>query len=123
MKVNEINELGFQASQKEKNMAGTLELVMEMYARGIQFAPIDLYKSDATKFWLDEEKRLIPPFASIAGVGESAANNIVEARESGEFLSIEDLQKRAKLSSTVIEALDRLGCLKSMPQSNQLALF
>lgn len=122
-KLNEINELGFQASAKEKSMAATLELVMEMYARGIKFAPVDLYQSDSVKFWLDEEKRLIPPFASISGVGESAAQNIVTAREQGEFLSIEDLQKRARLSSTVIEVLERLGCLKGLPESNQLALF
>ena len=122
-KLNEINELGFQASAKDKAMAATLELVMEMYARGIEFAPVDLYQSDAIKFWLDDQKRLIPPFASISGVGESAAQNIVQARDQGEFLSIEDLQKRARLSSTVIEVLERLGCLKGLPESNQLALF
>jgi DNA polymerase III subunit alpha, Gram-positive type len=122
-KLNEINEMGFQASAKDKAMAATLELVMEMYARGIEFAPVDLYQSDAVKFWLDDQKRLIPPFASISGVGESAAQNIVQAREQGEFLSIEDLQKRARLSSTVIEVLERLGCLKGLPESNQLALF
>ncbi|MBH8600867.1 PolC-type DNA polymerase III [Thermoactinomyces sp. CICC 23799] len=122
-KLNEINEMGFQASAKDKAMAATLELVMEMYARGIEFAPVDLYQSDAVKFWLDDQKRLIPPFASISGVGESAAQNIVQAREQGEFLSIEDLQKRARLSSTVIEVLERLGCLQGLPESNQLALF
>lgn len=122
-KLIEISELGYQATQKQKNLASILELVMEMYARGIEFAPIDLYRSQATRFGLDEQKRLIPPFASISGVGESAAQNIVEARKEGEFLSIEDLQKRAKLSSTVIEVLQRLGCLEELPESNQLALF
>lgn len=122
-KLMEINELGFQATQKQKSLAGLLELVMEMYARGIEFAPIHLYESHATKFWLDEQKRLIPPFASISGVGESAAQNIVDARVEGEFLSMEDLQKRARLSSTVIEVLQRLGCLRDLPASNQLALF
>jgi DNA polymerase III subunit alpha, Gram-positive type len=122
-KLNEINEMGFQASAKEKGMAATLELVMEMYARGIQFAPVDLYQSDAVKFGLDAEKRLIPPFASISGVGESAAQNMVEARKQGEFLSVEDLQKRARLSSTVVEVLKRLGCLNDLPESNQLVLF
>jgi DNA polymerase-3 subunit alpha (Gram-positive type) len=119
----EINELGFQASQKEKDLAGTLELALEMYARGIELLPIDLYKSDATKFWLDEKKRLIPPFASISGIGENAAKAIVEAREQGEFLSIEDFQQRTRVSKKVIEILERMGCFKGLPETNQLALF
>lgn len=118
----EIREQGFKASKKEQDLATTFELVMEMYARGIEIETVDLYRSKATHFQVIDGK-LVPPFASIAGVGASAAKSIVAAREQGEFLSKQDLQKRARLSSTVIDALDRLGCLDQMPESNQLALF
>ncbi|MFC7439732.1 PolC-type DNA polymerase III [Laceyella putida] len=120
--IKEINEKGFQASAKEKMFLTVLELVQEMYARGIKMQSVDLYRSQAEKFTVIDGE-LVPPFASISGVGESAAQNIVEARKEGEFLSKEDLQKRARLSSTVVEVLERLGCLDGLPQSNQLALF
>ncbi|SHE48870.1 DNA polymerase-3 subunit alpha [Seinonella peptonophila] len=121
-RLQELNELGMKASQKEKGLATTLELVMEMYARGVKMRSIDLYQSEATRFRVVDGE-LLPPFASVAGIGESAAQSIVESRKEGEFLSKQDLQKRARLSSTVIEVLDRLGCLGDMPDSNQLALF
>jgi DNA polymerase-3 subunit alpha (Gram-positive type) len=120
--IKEINEKGFQASAKEKAFLTVLELVQEMYARGVKIKSVDLYRSPAEKFTVIDGE-LVPPFASISGVGESAAQNIVEARKEGEFLSKDDLQKRARLSSTVVEVLDRLGCLEGLPQSNQLALF
>lgn len=121
-KLQEISEQGMKATQKEKQLATTFELVLEMYARGVKMRSIDLYQSDATRFQLIDGE-LLPPFASIAGVGENAAQNIVTARKDGEFLSKQDLQKRTRVSSTVLEVLDRLGCLKDMPTSNQLALF
>lgn len=120
--IEAIKEKGYQASTKEQQFLTVLELAQEMYARGIQFRPIDLYQSDATNF-LVIDGELLPPFASIAGVGESAAKNIVKAREEGEFLSITDLQKRSRISSTVVESLERLGCLQGLPETNQLSLF
>lgn len=120
--IEMIREKGYQASTKEQQLLTVLELTQEMYARNIKFRPIDLYQSDATNFRVIEGE-LLPPFASIAGVGESAAKNIVKAREEGEFLSITDLQKRSRISSTVIESLERLGCLQGLPMSNQLSLF
>ncbi len=66
---------------------------------------------------------LIPPFNSIPGLGTNAAFNIVKAREQGEFLSKEDLQQRGKISKTILEYLDHQGCLKSLPDQNQLSLF
>jgi DNA polymerase-3 subunit alpha (Gram-positive type) len=83
-----------------------------------------LYESDATKFHMDEDqKALIPPFAAIAGVGEAAARNLTDARASGPFLSIEDLQDRSRISKSVVEVLLGLGCLDGLPESNQLTLF
>ena len=66
---------------------------------------------------------LLPPFSSVSGIGASAARNIVKAREEGEFLSIEDFQKRSRVSSAVVEVLERLGCLRDLPENNQLSLF
>jgi DNA polymerase III subunit alpha, Gram-positive type len=120
--VQEITHKGLDASAREKSLLTVLELVQEMYARAISLQSIDLYHSHADKFLVAEGK-LIPSFASIAGVGENAAQNIVEARQAGEFLSVEDLQKRARLSSTVIDILKAMGCLQGLPESNQLSLF
>lgn len=120
--IKEINEKGFSASQKEKAFLSILELVQEMYARNVNMKPIDLYKSHANKF-LVEDGELIPPFESIAGIGENVAVNIMNARENGQFLSIEDFQSRTKASSTVVETLKSLGCFEGLPESNQLTLF
>ena len=70
-----------------------------------------------------EGNTLIPPFNSIPGLGTNAAINIVKAREEGEFLSKEDLQQRGKVSKTILEYLDKQGCLESLPDQNQLSLF
>lgn len=120
--MKEIKEKGYQASAKERSLLTILELAQEMYARGITFLPIDIHQSHADKF-LIRDGHLLPPFASIAGVGDSAAENIAEAQQDGEFLSIEDLQRRSRISSTVVESLQRMGCLKGLPESNQLSLF
>lgn len=120
--IKEINEKGNAASPKEKGLLTVLESVLEFYARGFTFKQVDLYKSHAKQFVIDGNS-LILPFASIAGVGESAAINMMEARKDGEFLSIDDFQSRTKVSSTVVEILKNMGCLDGLPQSNQLVLF
>ena len=93
-----------------------------MCERGFSFKNIDLYRSSANEFIIDG-KSLIPPFNAIPGLGTNAAFNIVKAREEGEFLSKEDLQKRGKVSKTILEFLDNQGCLESLPDQNQLSLF
>ena len=103
-------------------MYETLEIVNEMYCRGIDFLPIDLYKSDSQKF-LMEDGGVRPPLNSIPGFGTVAANGIVQARKDGEFMSIDDLKIRAKVGSSGIEQLRNAGCLKGMSQSNQISLF
>lgn len=121
-KIEEIEGKGITASPKEKALLTVLEMALEMTARGYKFYPLDLYKSDATKFQVMEDG-LLPPFGALAGVGESAAKSIVAARENGPFLSVEDLQQRSRASKTVIELLQGFGCLKELPETNQLSLF
>jgi DNA polymerase III subunit alpha, Gram-positive type len=121
-RIDEINVKGLDASPKEKNLLTVLELALEMCERGYSFQKVDLYRSSASEFIIDG-KSLIPPFNSIAGLGTNAAVNIVKARAEGEFLSKEDLQKRGKVSKTILEYLDSQGCLQSLPEQNQLSLF
>lgn len=123
-KIDEINEKGIAASPKEKGLLTSLEIALEMVARGFSFQNVDLYQSTATNFLVSEDKQsLIPPFSAIPGIGENAAKNIVEARNQGEFLSFEDLQIRARASKTTIELLEQHDCLKGLPKTNQLSLF
>ena len=120
----EIQEKGFNATNKEANILECLKLALEALARGIKFSNIDINKSDALNFVLtDDEKTLIPPFRSIDGLGDVVAKKIVEEREKAPFLSIEDLQKRAKVSSTLIEKMRMMGILDGMDESSQLSLF
>lgn len=121
-KLIEINAKGLEASNKEKNLLTVLELALEMTQRGFSFQKIDIYKSAALEFVI-EGNSLIPPFNSIPGLGTNVALNMVKAREEGEFLSKEDLQQRGKVSKTILEYLDKQGCLGSLPEQNQLSLF
>ncbi|ASS75607.1 PolC-type DNA polymerase III [Tumebacillus algifaecis] len=123
-KIEEIEAKGFQAAPKEKALHTVLEMACEMTARGYQFLPLDLYKSDATRFQVvKEENGLRPPFGALAGCGESAARSIADAAKIGEFLSVQDLQEKSRVSKTVIELLESHGCLLGLPESNQLSLF
>ncbi|CEJ72785.1 DNA polymerase III PolC-type (PolIII([[Clostridium] sordellii] len=122
-KIKEIEELGNDATTKEKNMLTVLEVALEMYARDIKIIPVDIYKSDAKTFQVVGEKKLLPPMIALQGVGENAAINIQKERENGEFISKEDLRKRTKISKTVIETLTNHGSLENMSDENQLSLF
>ncbi len=121
-RIQEIKAKELDASTKEKNLLTVLEVALEMTERGFSFQKVDLYRSSATDFIIDGDS-LIPPFKTIDGLGESAAHNIVKAREEGEFLSKEDLRERAKLSKTVLEHLEAHGCLEGMEEKNQLSFF
>ena len=99
-----------------------LEIVYEMNLRGIEFLPIDLYKSKATRFVI-EDGRIRPPFNTIAGLGDNAAQRLEQGAAEGPFISREDLVKRTKANTAIIEKLDRLGCLESLPESNQISMF
>ena len=109
-------------SATEKSLFTIMELVHEMYQRGFEFLPVDLYKSDAKKF-LKVDGKILPPLNAFGGVGTAAAESIVEARKSGEFLSREDLKNRAKINKSVMETLAQNGCLDSLPETSQISLF
>ena len=121
-KMKEIDLLGNNATPKDKTMYPVLELVLEMYERGINFLPIDLYKSHSTKF-LVEEGGIRPPLNSIPGLGTVAAQGIEKARQDGKFMSIDDMKIRSKVGDSVAELLKKFGCLDGMSQSNQISLF
>lgn len=121
-KMDEINALGNNATQKDKGLLTNLELAFEMYKRNIKFLKVDIYKSHPTKFLIENDD-IRPPISALAGVGTNAAKSIAEAKKDGEFISKEDLRKRSKVSKTVIEALSEHGCLEGLPETNQLSLF
>ena len=121
-RLQELYELGNQATVKDKGLITVLELSFEMYKRGFKMLKVDLYESHATKF-LIVDNALRPPLSSLQGVGVNAAKSIAEARKDGEFISKEDLRLRSKVSKTVIETLSNHGCLEGMSETNQLSLF
>ena len=91
-------------------------------SRGIKFLPIDLKKSDSFKF-IPEDGGIRMPFSALNGLGDAAAENIVRAREEEAFFSVEDLQKRAGLSKSVVEVLRKIGVLDSLNETDQLSFF
>ena len=119
-----INELSKKddATQKDAETISSMSLAREALARGVQFLGVDLYKSDATAF-LPENGKIRLPFSSLGGLGEGAAQKIVEARADGEFFSIEELRERAKLTKSVIEILSRNGVLDNLSETNQYTFF
>lgn len=120
--IKEYEEKGNNLTTKEKGTLTVLEIVLEMYARGFKFIPIDLYKSDAVTFKLTPEG-ILPPLNALQGLGNTAAFNIVKAREEGEFLSVEDFVERAKISRPVVEIMRENEILTGIPESSQLSLF
>ncbi len=109
-------------SPKEENVIPILEICIEMYARGIGFVPIDLYKSHAVNF-LSTPEGIRPPLNALSGMGENAARSIMEEREKGEFKTIEDLRRRTGITKTNIELLLKNHCLDDLPESDQVTLF
>ena len=122
LKAFEAKEAAKEASEKEKRMITILELVVEMYARGISFDKIDLYKSHATKF-LPTETGILPPLNALPGVGTNAAIALADARGEEKFDSIDDLQQRSKVNKTVIEVMRKSGILDGLPESSQMDFF
>ena len=109
-------------SKKEQDTMKDMHIVQEMYARGYEFLPIDIYRAKATKFSIIDGK-LMPPFSSIDGMGEKAAEAVEEAAKDGPYLSKDDFRNRTKASKTVVDYMADLGLLGDLPESNQLSLF
>ncbi len=123
-KLIDLQNKGYEATNKETNIIETLKIALEATCRGIKFANIDLNISEATKFIkTGEENVLIPPFSTIDGLGITVAQTIVEERKNKPFISKEDLQKRGKVSKTLTDKMTSMGILDEMPDSNQLSLF
>lgn len=99
-----------------------MKIVQEMYARGFEFLPIDLYRSKASRFEIVDGK-LLPPFSSIEGMGAIAAEAVEAAAVDGPYLSRDDFRQRTKVSKTVIDLMNGLGIFGNLPESNQLSLF
>ena len=121
-KMKEIDLAGNLAANKDKEMYPVLELVLEMNERGIEFLPVDLYKSHHSKF-LVEDDGLRPPLSAINGFGPVDAENLYNAAKEGKFMSISDMQIRSKIGKVAVETLRNAGCLKGMSESNQMSLF
>ena len=121
-KMKEIDMKANAATKKEQDMYAVLELVLEMYERGIDFLPIDLYKSHYKNFIVEDEG-IRPPFASIAGFGPIAAESLYNAAREEEFMSIDEIRIRAKLGDSPIDLLREFGVVDGMQESNQISLF
>ena len=122
--MKEIQAKGKEATAKEENMYVAMQVVNEMMARNVGFLPVDIYKSEASVYKIEDGKIRLP-FLSMTGTGESAAKALAAARDDGqgEYMSIEELQQRSGVSKSVIETLKLSGALKGMPESSQMSLF
>ena len=123
-KMEEIKLKGNDKTAKDESTYIVLQIVIEMLARGIEFLPVDIYKSDARIYKIEDGKIRLP-FGAVDGIGENAAISLAKAREDGggEFLSYDDLMARAGVGKSVCEALKNAGALGDMPESNQISLF
>ncbi|HBT47792.1 MAG TPA: PolC-type DNA polymerase III [Peptococcaceae bacterium] len=120
--IKALERKGNEASARDKNFLAILEVAREMFCRGITLKRVDLARSHAVRF-LTAPGQLLPPLASLAGVGRSAAEAIDRARREKPFTSVEDLQRRSRINRSVLEVLERHGCLAGLPATDQLALF
>ncbi|MBO5227400.1 MAG: PolC-type DNA polymerase III, partial [Lachnospiraceae bacterium] len=109
-------------SAKEKDTLRDLRIVQEMYARGFEFMPIDVYRAKSNEFQVIEGK-IMPSFNSIDGMGDIAAESLAVAAKNGKFLSLQDLQERSKTPQKIIDKMVEWGVLEGLPQTNQLSLF
>ena len=118
----ELRKKGDAASKKEQDSIRDMRIVQEMYARGFEFLPVDIYRAKARMFQIIDVK-LMTSLASIEGMGDKAAEAVEEASKDGPYLSLDDFRQRTKVSKTVIDLMQDLGLFGNLPQSNQLSLF
>jgi DNA polymerase-3 subunit alpha (Gram-positive type) len=119
--LNAIGQKGAEITQRDKNTRTILELAVEMYARGVVMRRVDIRESHPTRF-LITDTGILPPFVALKGVGESAAQTLADFRAGGTINSVEDFLSRG-VGQSVVEALRRHGCLRGLPETNQITLF
>lgn len=120
--IDDYNRRSASLTQNEQVQLRDMRIVQEMYARGLEFEPLDIYRAQATRFLIVDGK-LMPPFSSIEGMGEKAAEAVAEAAKDGPYLSKDDFRQRTKASKTVIDYMAKIGLFGDLPESNQLSLF
>jgi DNA polymerase-3 subunit alpha (Gram-positive type) len=121
-RIDEIRMKGKDTSATEQAQAETLHIVYEAMARGVEFLPVDLYKSHSYKFLMEDGKIRLP-FSSVRGLGAAAAQGLMEAAKAGDFISCDDLQARSGISKSVLESLRQLGSLDDLPSTSQMTFF
>ena len=121
-KINENKGRKDALPQKDQDSYEDLKLVQEMYARGFEFVPIDIYQAKAQRFLIVEGK-LMPSLITIEGLGEKAAKKVEEESQKAKYLSLDDFKQRTKVNATVVELMDELELFGNLPKSNQLSLF
>lgn len=124
-RIIEIQSKGYDATNKDQAVLDSLQIALEATARGFKFAKLNIEKSEATNFLIDEndENTLIPPFRTLDGLGDAVASKIIEERAIKPFYSVEDFQLRGKVNTTTIEKLRGMGLFEGMPETSQLSLF
>lgn len=120
--IEDYNKRKDTLSKKEQDTLKDMKIVQEMYARGLEFHPMDIYKAKAREFQIIDGK-LMPALSTVEGLGDKAADAVEEAAKQGTFLSKDDFRQRTKVSKTVIDLMSDLGILDNLPESNQLSLF
>lgn len=122
MKIDELKSKGNERSVKEEDSFTMLLIINEMLCRGYEFLPIDLHKSHATDYLIEDNKIRLP-FIALKGLGETAAIKLVEAGKEGKYISMDDVAGRSGVSKSVIESLDQAGAMGVLPKSSQISLF
>ena len=120
--MDTLRQKGKEATAKEQSQTETLHVIYESMQRGIEYLPVDLYKSHSYKFMLEDGKIRLP-FSAVKGLGEAAAESLMQAREAGPYISCDDLQNRSGITKAVLESLRQLGVLDALPATSQMNLF
>jgi DNA polymerase-3 subunit alpha (Gram-positive type) len=120
--LSDIKSKGKEATQKDNDTYSAMLMAYEFLARGYKFLPVDIYKSDS-QYYLPEDGKIRLPFSSLPGLGDAAAQNIVDARSGGEYLSVEDFRQRTGVSKAIVELLQSNGALDGLSETSQISLF